>query len=250
GSPTNGNDTGPESCGRLPPSSRELPPAYKPVRGRRRLVMLDVADIGHFIQLWLRHPVLVALLAVVVAILLGAGRGLGLPLLFWHERRAPQLLAGLATTLLAAEVFFVAYLLAGQDHFSGDLGLLRFMAYGGLAWAVVVLVVLARGVGALTPGIRGVHAGRAAAMLAGGPPRGCRPRPCPPARPPVRSRRSPSRRRPRRSRPLRARPPKRSSRRSSGQARIRGCLRSPRSSSPPPSGPRSPHAGSERRWSA
>jgi len=132
--------------------------------------MLDVADIGHFIQLWLRHPVLVALLAVVVAILLGAGRGLGLPLLFWHERRAPQLLAGLATTLLAAEVFFVAYLLAGQDHFSGDLGLLRFMAYGGLAWAVVVLVVLARGVGALTPGIRGVHAGRPGAMLAARPP--------------------------------------------------------------------------------
>src|SRR5262249_30563500 len=85
------------------------------------------------------------------------------------------------TTLLAAEVFFVAYLLAGQDHFPGGLGLLRFMAYGCLAWAIMLLAaVLARvarriastegDTGGLTPGIRSLRAGLPGPMRAAQPP--------------------------------------------------------------------------------
>jgi hypothetical protein len=138
-------------------------------------------DVVRFLQLFLRHPLLAAALAPVVAMLFGAGRRFGLPLLFWHERPARQALAGLAATLLAAEVFFVTYLLAGQECFPGALGLLRFMSYGGVVWGGIVgaavVCWLARrtppragDTRGLTPGIRAVHAGRPGPLRAVQPP--------------------------------------------------------------------------------
>src|SRR5579862_9375065 len=138
-------------------------------------------DVARFFQVFLRHPLLPAVLAPVVAILFGAGRRFGLPLLFWHERPGRQALAGLSTTLLAADVFFVTYLLAGQECFPGVLGLLRFMAYGGVLWAAILggagLFWLVRrtpspagDTAGLTPGIRAVHAGRPGPLHAAQPP--------------------------------------------------------------------------------
>jgi hypothetical protein len=131
-----------------------------------------------FLEILLRHPLLLAAPTVVAAILCGAGRGLGLPLLFWHERRGPQALAGLAATLLVAETCFVAYLLAGPGHI--DAGLVTFMVSAGAAWAVVlgvaVVLRLVRRIasregdtGGMTPGVRSVRDGRPAAAR-GAPP--------------------------------------------------------------------------------
>ena len=66
-------------------------------------------DLLHFAEVLLRYPLLPALLLPVIAVLFGAGRAMGLPLLFWHEHAGPRFLAGLGSTLLAAEMFFVSY---------------------------------------------------------------------------------------------------------------------------------------------
>jgi hypothetical protein len=88
---------------------------------------------------WLREPVVLLLWAVVPAIVLGVGRGLGLPVLFWHERRAEALLAGLASTLLAAVVFFVLFLIHAEDPRADQLGLGPHLFVGGVVWGAVVL---------------------------------------------------------------------------------------------------------------
>ncbi len=92
----------------------------------------------HFVEVLLRHPIVVGALALVVAILSGAGKAVGLPRLFWHERRLYRFLAGLTTTLLAAESFLVTYLLEGESRFPGAGGFNRFLIIGGIAWVVVV----------------------------------------------------------------------------------------------------------------
>jgi hypothetical protein len=62
-----------------------------------------------------RHLVLAALLALPAAILLlRLGRALGIPLLFFHEDRRKQILAGFAVALLGSEIFFVNFLLERQ----------------------------------------------------------------------------------------------------------------------------------------
>src|SRR5215470_11499211 len=85
-----------------------------------------------------QQPLLVAEIGLIVAILCGCGRSVGLPLLFWHERHHPQLLAGLAATLLVFEVVFVDYLLTGAASFPGSSGLLRFLASGVGIWVLLV----------------------------------------------------------------------------------------------------------------
>ncbi len=92
----------------------------------------------HFVEVLLRHPIVVGALALVVAILSGAGKAVGLPRLFWHERRLYRFLAGLTTTLLAAESLLVTYLLEGESRFPGAGGFNRFLIIGGIAWVVVV----------------------------------------------------------------------------------------------------------------
>jgi hypothetical protein len=96
--------------------------------------------------------VLVALLALPVAIVVfRLGRSLGIPLLFWHEDKRKQALAGFALALLGSEVFFVLFLLdrRAQD-WTGQLSPevkadpLRQLTYHLLgSWTVVaVLIVL------------------------------------------------------------------------------------------------------------
>ena len=96
----------------------------------------------------LRYPLLPALLLPVIAVLFGAGRTMGLPLLFWHEHAGPRFLAGLGSTLLAAEIFFVGYLLGGEGHFPGLGGLILFLCLGGTLWLIAV------GAAALVRGLR------------------------------------------------------------------------------------------------
>jgi hypothetical protein len=93
-------------------------------------------DVLTFSQLLLRHPLLIGEGALVVAVLFGAGRALGLPLLFWHERLARQFLAGVAATLAMAEILFVAYLSDRSD--GAPLELRRVLHIGGAAWAAAV----------------------------------------------------------------------------------------------------------------
>lgn len=64
-----------------------------------------------FIQGFAVHLPLWGALAFVLAVVGGAGGGMGLPLLFWHERKQAAFAAGLSTALLAGELFLVGYLL-------------------------------------------------------------------------------------------------------------------------------------------
>ncbi|HYC22019.1 MAG TPA: hypothetical protein VEI94_04920, partial [Candidatus Bathyarchaeia archaeon] len=100
-------------------------------------------DLLQFIQTFLRHPSLVAEVALLVAILLGAGRALGLPLLFWHERWDAQLFAGLSATFLVGEILLVTYLADEAQRAaaqSATIDLSRFLELGGRAWVVIVLL--------------------------------------------------------------------------------------------------------------
>jgi hypothetical protein len=94
-------------------------------------------DVVVFSQLLLRHPLLIGESALVVAVLFGAGRAFGLPLLFWHERRARQFLAGMAATLAMAEILFVAYLSDLADT-RPSLELRQVLQIGGAGWAAAV----------------------------------------------------------------------------------------------------------------
>jgi len=97
----------------------------------------------HFVEVLLRHPIVVGTLALVVAILLGWGKTVGLPRLFWHERPLYRLLAGLATTLLAAESLLVTYLLEGESRFPGSDGFNQFLIVGGIVWLLVIATICA-----------------------------------------------------------------------------------------------------------
>jgi hypothetical protein len=87
----------------------------------------------------LREPVVLLLWAAVVGIVLGAGRPLGLPLLFWHERWVVAFVAGAASTLLTAELFFVLFLIQANDPRAAKLGLRAHLLVGGLIWGFLVL---------------------------------------------------------------------------------------------------------------
>ena len=100
-------------------------------------------DLLQFTQTLMRHPSLVAEVALLVAILLGAGRALGLPLLFWHERWGAQLFAGLSATLLVGEILLVTYLADEPQRAAtqpATIDLPRFLELGGRAWVVIVLL--------------------------------------------------------------------------------------------------------------
>jgi hypothetical protein len=89
---------------------------------------------------WLREPVLLVSWLLVVGVLFGAGKAVGLPMLFWNERPWRRFAAGVGSTLLTAEISFVLYLIQygrtdpGRQRFLG-----HFLAMGAL-WLAVVLV--------------------------------------------------------------------------------------------------------------
>src|SRR5258708_10682812 len=83
----------------------------------------------------LRHPLLVLAMALLGAVLLvGAGRSFGVPLLFWHEQKDTQRLAGFASTLLAAHVVFAIALAESKDQRRP----LPLVAVAILLWSAVV----------------------------------------------------------------------------------------------------------------
>jgi hypothetical protein len=124
-----------------------------------------------------RHLLLVAILLAVGAILFaGLGRGLGIPLLFWHERPSKQTLAGLAVSLLVSEVLFVAALLDVGASVGGvdtmPVAMRAVGAYVTRGWTVVLLV-MAAGLLVAAAVKRGLPAARLTPMMevAGAPAR-------------------------------------------------------------------------------
>ena len=99
-----------------------------------------LTDVLRVLQRLSEQPVLAGEIALVAAILYGAGKAAGVPLLFWHERQGIQVIAGASVALFVGEVLLVTYLLAGAAAFPGHAGLERFFLAGGVFWAGLVLV--------------------------------------------------------------------------------------------------------------
>jgi hypothetical protein len=99
-------------------------------------------DGGLLLWLFLRNPLALALLALLVAVLHGALRAMGLPSLFWNHRPLHRFLAGLAVTLLALEAILTTFAIAGDPSGAGDLGSLAAWAGGGWALALTSAVLL------------------------------------------------------------------------------------------------------------
>jgi hypothetical protein len=98
-----------------------------------------VRDGGLFLWLLLRNLLALALVALVVAVLHGALRGMGLPRLFWSHRPAHRFLAGLAATLLALEAVLATFSLVGDRWVgAGAGGLTSFAAWGCGLWALAL----------------------------------------------------------------------------------------------------------------
>lgn len=72
----------------------------------------------HFVRGFCHHLPLLLLAVLVLLLLSGAvGRGLGVPLLFWHEAAWPRFFAGFAVAMFFATLFFVGFLLAGYTRY-------------------------------------------------------------------------------------------------------------------------------------
>ncbi len=99
-----------------------------------------------FLLAWLSLPSVLAVLALVVLILFGVGRGLGLPRLFWNTDWQRQFAAGAATAALFLEVDLVVYLLGAHAAFPELRGAALFSGCSVLCWFAIVLVA-SRGVG-------------------------------------------------------------------------------------------------------
>ncbi len=85
----------------------------------------------------LRHPLLCAELLFLGAVLTSSfGRSLGVPLMFWSEKKAIQFVAGLSCNLLAAQILFTAYLADTPNRIAPS----RFIGITAGGWAVVVLL--------------------------------------------------------------------------------------------------------------
>ena len=103
--------------------------------------MSIACDALAFTGLLLRHPSTLGVLAAVALVLLGVLlRKLGLPRLFWHERPLQRFAAGIAATLLAAEVFLTAYLLDGEQRPGGAaLSLGAYAALSASLWTLLLV---------------------------------------------------------------------------------------------------------------
>jgi hypothetical protein len=120
-----------------------------------------LAIVLHGLQLLLSRPLLLAEIVLLGAILVrSVGRPFGVPLLFWHEERGPQFLAGLASTLLIAQTLFVSGLSSG----GGFCALEAIFIVGGTLWTLAVLwgaanrIMAKRQPGRNSPLIRGLTA--------------------------------------------------------------------------------------------
>jgi hypothetical protein len=103
---------------------------------------MSLAPLGSVALVLLRHPLLLASLALVVFVLLGGLRGMGLPRLFWHERPLHGFLAGAAVTLLAAQAFLVGWL-EEEGGWPATFGFAAYWTAAAAVWAAVLLVCAA-----------------------------------------------------------------------------------------------------------
>lgn len=102
---------------------------------------MHLAPLASILLVLCRHPLLLGILALLVAVLLGGFRGMGLPRLFWHERPLHRFLAGAAATMLAGEVFLVAWLLeGGRGPRPAPLEAPAYAAWAAGLWAALLLV--------------------------------------------------------------------------------------------------------------
>ena len=97
-----------------------------------------MATFFTYLALLARHPLLIGESVILVAVLFGAGRTFGLPLLFWHELRWRQAIAGAASTMAAAEILFTIYL-ADSSYREPPITFAEVLWTGGSFWALVVL---------------------------------------------------------------------------------------------------------------
>src|SRR5215472_1989256 len=72
-----------------------------------------LSPVCTFLEPWFARPVLVLPLVLVIAVLFGLGKGLGLPGLFWSKNKVEQLQAGFGVALLFFETVLVLQLLEG-----------------------------------------------------------------------------------------------------------------------------------------
>ncbi len=114
--------------------------------------------ILRFAGAWLATPLVGLPVLMLIAILLGVGRALGVPRLFWNEAPGMQVSAGLAFTLVFLEAVLVNQLLEDAGSL---LDVLRFAAASGALAALVILIGAwnagrrgTRRRGRLVPGIR------------------------------------------------------------------------------------------------
>lgn len=92
------------------------------------------------------HLLLLAeLMFVVGVVVLGLGKSLGLPYLFWHEDPSKQTIAGVASVLLASELAFMSYLLSPRNM-AEEVTIQAYLLQGGAALLglLVVLAAVAR----------------------------------------------------------------------------------------------------------
>jgi hypothetical protein len=123
-----------------------------------------------FVRAWTVRPMLLLPPLLLGLILLGFGKGLGLPRLFWSVRRGEQVRAGFATGFVFYEALLVTALLSLEDRHA-DLRhdpAVRYVALYALVSSALALIFLitaavrAHGIrdgvpGRLSPAIRKVH---------------------------------------------------------------------------------------------
>src|SRR5215469_1397691 len=70
-----------------------------------------LSPVCGFLEPWFVRPILVLPLLLVMGVLFGLGRGVGLPALFWNRNKPEQFLAGFGVALLFFETVLVIELL-------------------------------------------------------------------------------------------------------------------------------------------
>jgi hypothetical protein len=101
---------------------------------------MDAEDIGRFALLLLQEPLLLLELLFLAGVLIAAwGRAFGVPLMFWNDSPSTQFFAGLASNLVAAHIFLVAYLAGNSVQ---QLEPRTYAVMAAVVWSLVQVVAI------------------------------------------------------------------------------------------------------------